>query len=201
MTNRICTACSAELEPQAKFCPDCGARSPALEAPPAPAAAPAAVAVAPPPPPATAPTPVAAPPTPAAAPAAVAVAPPPPPPAAAPTPMATPPAPAAAPAPVAVATPPPPAAAAPPAPDTAKPAQNNTYLGVFGYVITMLALSLPVIGIVLAFVWAFGAKTNLARKNFCRGVLILSGLFLILAIIGFVANYSALMALIQLLLE
>jgi ABC-type sugar transport system permease subunit len=84
--------------------------------------------------------------------------------------------------------------------NVAKPAQNNSQLSVLGYVLTMLALSLPIIGIILAFVWAFGAKTNLARKNFCRAVLILSGMFLLITIVGVVANYSALAELIGLLL-
>ena len=135
MTKTICAACSAELESQAKFCPDCGAPIPE------------AVVPQPQPP-----------------------------------------------------YQPPPQAVAPP-PAFAKPAEINPQLSVFGYLITMLALSIPIVGIILTLVWAFGAKTNPVRKNYCRAVLILSGLFLLLAIIGFVVNYSALMGLITVLLE
>ncbi len=135
MTKTICTACNAELESEAKFCPDCGSPIPAAAAPqPQPSYQP------------------------------------------------------------------PPQAAAPP-PTLAKTAENNAQLGVFGYVLTMLALSIPIIGVILTFVWAFGAKTNRARKNYCRAVLIVGGLFLLLAIVGFVVNYSALMELITVLLE
>ena len=144
MTKIICTACSAELESEAKFCPDCGVRIP-IPVPTAPR-----------------PQTYQAPPPQAAAPIFT---------------------------------------AAVPVSVIAKPAENNVQLSVFGYVLTMLALSVPIIGIILAFVWAFGAKTNRARKNYCRAVLIISGMFLLLAIIGFVANYSALIQLIKLLLE
>ncbi|HHU79575.1 MAG: hypothetical protein ACOX27_00935 [Caldicoprobacterales bacterium] len=80
-----------------------------------------------------------------------------------------------------------------------KKSKDNTHLGVFGYVITMLALMVPILGIILVFVWAFGAKTNLARKNYCRAVLVVSGIFLALSITGFIMNYSALMELFRVL--
>jgi cation transport ATPase len=82
-----------------------------------------------------------------------------------------------------------------------KKSKDNTQLGVFGYVITMLALSVPILGLILVFVWAFGAKTNLARKNFCRGVLIVSGIFLALAVTGFILNYNAWMGFMEVLME
>jgi len=94
----------------------------------------------------------------------------------------------------------PPQAVNPP-PALANSAENNGQLGVFGYVITILALLLPIVGVILAFVWAFGTKTNRARKNLCRAVIIVGGLFLLLAIVSFIVNYSAFMELITVLLE
>ncbi|HCS73446.1 MAG TPA: hypothetical protein DIW17_06185 [Clostridiales bacterium] len=68
-----------------------------------------------------------------------------------------------------------------PAQTAAKAASNET-LGVFGYILTMLGLSIPIVGIILVFVWAFGANTNLARKNFSRAVLILGVIGIVFAI-------------------
>lgn len=79
--------------------------------------------------------------------------------------------------------------------------KDNTQLSVFGYVITMLALSVPVLGIILVFVWAFGSKTNLARKNYSRAIFVISGIFLVLIITGFILNYNALMGLMRVLME
>ncbi|HHU50061.1 MAG: hypothetical protein ACOYEH_09850 [Caldicoprobacterales bacterium] len=73
-----------------------------------------------------------------------------------------------------------------------KRSKDNTQLGVFGYVATMLALMVPILGIILVFVWAFGSKTNLARKNYCRAVLVVAGIFLVLGIAGLVLSYNAL---------
>ncbi len=79
------------------------------------------------------------------------------------------------------------------APVMAKPVGPNTQLSVMGYVLTMLAISVPIIGVILTFVWAFGSKTNRARKNYCRAVLVLAGLSLLLVIVFFALNYSTFM--------
>ena len=159
MTKTACSVCNAALEPEAKFCPDCGARV-AEQAPP-------------PPPPVSQPVqqqPAYQPPQPVYQ---------------APQPQ------------VAVATP----APAPAPAVIAAPVADNTQLSVFGYILTMLGISIPIVGMILTFVWAFGSKTNKARKNYCRAVLILTAIFLLLTIVGIVTSASTLMPLIEILFE
>lgn len=52
--------------------------------------------------------------------------------------------------------------------------------------ITMLILAIPVVGIIMHFVWAFSDGGNLGRRNFCRAALLwvalgitLAGLFVV----------------------
>ena len=154
MTKTVCPVCNAALEPEAKFCPDCGARVAEQAPPPPPPSQPVQQPAYQPPQPVYQTQPQVAVAAPAPAPA--------------------------------------PAAAAP---------VVETQLSVFGYILTMLGISLPIIGIILTFVWAFGAKTNKARKNYCRAVLILTGIFLLLTIVGIVTSASTLMPLIEILFE
>ena len=78
---------------------------------------------------------------------------------------------------------------------------SNEALSVFGYVLTMLALAVPIVGIILIFVWAFGANTNLARKNYSRAVLIMALVFIVISITLAVSLSSALIPLIEVLSE
>jgi uncharacterized membrane protein len=53
-------------------------------------------------------------------------------------------------------------------------------LGWFG---TLLVLIVPIVGLVLYFVWAFGTGGNLNRRNYCRASLIMMAISLVLSII------------------
>lgn len=48
------------------------------------------------------------------------------------------------------------------------------------WVLTLLALMIPCAGIVLYFVWAFGSRGNINRRNFCRAQLAILGVVLVL---------------------
>jgi hypothetical protein len=52
--------------------------------------------------------------------------------------------------------------------------------------VTLLILALPLVGLVMHFVWAFG-DGNIGRKNFCRAALLWLAIALCLAIVGLVA--------------
>jgi len=52
---------------------------------------------------------------------------------------------------------------------------------------TLIVLIVPILGIVLYFVWAFGTGGNLNRRNYCRAVLIMMAISLVLGIIFSVA--------------
>ena len=51
--------------------------------------------------------------------------------------------------------------------------------------VTLLILGLPVVGIVMYFVWAFGSG-NMGRRNFCRAALLWLAVAACLAIIGLI---------------
>jgi hypothetical protein len=52
--------------------------------------------------------------------------------------------------------------------------------------VTMLILALPLVGLVMHFVWAFG-DGNVNRKNFCRAALLWLAIGLSLAILSLIA--------------
>ncbi len=52
--------------------------------------------------------------------------------------------------------------------------------------VTVLILGLPIIGLVMHFVWAFGAG-NISRRNFCRAVLLWMAIAFGLAVIVLMA--------------
>lgn len=54
--------------------------------------------------------------------------------------------------------------------------------------VTLLVLAIPLIGLIMHFVWAFGGGNNLGRQNFCRATLLLIALVFCLgiaALVGF----------------
>lgn len=68
--------------------------------------------------------------------------------------------------------------------------QNNTQvMSVKDWVITLLLTAIPLVGIILLFVWAFGNDGNKIRQNWAKGNLILVaiilGLYLLFAILFF----------------
>lgn len=61
--------------------------------------------------------------------------------------------------------------------------QKSEPMSVGDYLLTMLALLIPCVGIVLYFVWAFGKDGNINRKNFCRAYLIIFAISIVLGMI------------------
>jgi len=67
----------------------------------------------------------------------------------------------------------PPAAYAATAPAGSEPLRVGQYIGMF------LLLCIPILNIILLFVWGFGGSVNLNKKNFARASLILSAVMLV----------------------
>lgn len=57
-------------------------------------------------------------------------------------------------------------------------------LSVGQYIKMFLLMGIPILNIILLFVWSFGSAANLNRKNFARASLILAAIMLILYIIA-----------------
>ncbi len=54
------------------------------------------------------------------------------------------------------------------------------------WLLTILAGLVPCVGIVLYFIWAFGANTNINRKNYSRAMLIVMAVVIVLYTLFFV---------------
>lgn len=65
------------------------------------------------------------------------------------------------------------------------PIEDTTPLSVGQWMLTTLVLALPCVGLIMAFVWAFG-DGNVNRKNFCRSWLIWQAIAIGLVIILYV---------------
>lgn len=64
--------------------------------------------------------------------------------------------------------------------------------GVGGWLITMILLCIPIVNIILAFVWAFSGSVNKNKKNFAIAWLIM----MIISIIISIVLYASIMAMI-----
>ena len=86
----------------------------------------------------------------------------------------------------------PPVQTAPPRPQGYAPAQPRSYpgqpasepLSVGQYIGMFLLLCVPLLNIILLFVWSFGGSVNLNRKNFARASLIISAVMVLLWIVA-----------------
>lgn len=77
--------------------------------------------------------------------------------------------------------------AAPPAAYYQQPAYGaadlNKPLSVGGYILTFLVMAIPLVGIIMTFVWAFGSNANINRRNYCRALLIIALIMIVLTIV------------------
>ena len=69
------------------------------------------------------------------------------------------------------------------------PAQSSPYavLSSWGFVGSMLLMSIPVVGFILTIVWASGGVVNLNRRNLARGYLLLMAIGVVIYILVAIA--------------
>ncbi|MEL7624368.1 MAG: zinc ribbon domain-containing protein [Clostridiales bacterium] len=77
------------------------------------------------------------------------------------------------------------AAASAAAPSYGRPA-NPPPMGVIGYFLTMLVFYIPIVGLVLACVWAFGQNPNQSRKNFARAQILVWALLILILVVSII---------------
>lgn len=69
----------------------------------------------------------------------------------------------------------------------------NTIVTVKDWVITYFIMCIPIVNIVMLFVWAFGDNTNESKRNWAIAGLVLAVIFIvlyaILAVLGVAANF------------
>lgn len=71
-----------------------------------------------------------------------------------------------------------------------KPA-STTPLPVWKYIGIFLLMGIPILGIIMIFVWAFGSSCNQNTKNFARAVLIMSLIAVVLTVIGYFTIWTS----------
>ena len=62
-------------------------------------------------------------------------------------------------------------------------AGQNAVISTVEWFGTLIVLIVPILGIVLYFIWAFGSGGNPNRRNYCRAALIMMAISLVLGII------------------
>lgn len=80
-----------------------------------------------------------------------------------------------------------------------KTGENNLYaqdpitkpMSFGDWIKTLLLQIIPIVNIILLFVWAFGSRTNLNKKNFSRAYLLLMAIVLVLYFVIFVLILSS----------
>lgn len=80
-----------------------------------------------------------------------------------------------------------PAAASGGAPQTAlayTPQPGAEPLSVGQYIVTLLLICVPILGIILLFKWSFGKAVNLNKKNMARAYLIFFAVWFVLILVG-----------------
>lgn len=76
-------------------------------------------------------------------------------------------------------------------------AVTNQPISVGDWFITMLITAVPIVGIVMLFVWAFGNGTNVTKANWAKAMLlwmliggVITVLFMVLFFAAFMSRYS-----------
>jgi uncharacterized membrane protein YdjX (TVP38/TMEM64 family) len=64
--------------------------------------------------------------------------------------------------------------------------RNTSVMSIQDWIITILITSIPVVNIIMLFVWAFGSDTNENKKNWAKATLIWLAIMFVLYMIIFV---------------
>jgi uncharacterized membrane protein YqjE len=73
--------------------------------------------------------------------------------------------------------------------------KNNDAIPVGDWMLTLFLTAIPIVGIILLFVWAFGSNTQPSKANWAKAALIWLAIIIVLNILGFVIFGSLLMSL------
>ena len=72
---------------------------------------------------------------------------------------------------------------------------NQEVMSFKDWLITLLILMIPCVNIIMMFVWAFG-DGNENRKNYCRAVLVVSAIIIVIYFISFMLFGAAMLSLV-----
>lgn len=61
------------------------------------------------------------------------------------------------------------------------------------WIITLIVLAIPIVGIVMLFVWGFSGSTPPSKQNYCRAALIIAlAMFVLVFLIAIMGGFAAL---------
>jgi heme/copper-type cytochrome/quinol oxidase subunit 2 len=72
------------------------------------------------------------------------------------------------------------------------PRDSTVSLG--DWIITLIVLAIPIVGLIMLFVWGFSGDSNPSKRNYCRAVLIFWLIALVLFILFMVLFGAAMMS-------
>lgn len=74
-------------------------------------------------------------------------------------------------------------------------ARESSPVSLGDWIITLIVLAIPIVGIVMLFVWGFSSSTHPSKQNYCRAVLIFALVaFVLVFVIGVMGGFAALFA-------
>jgi hypothetical protein len=72
--------------------------------------------------------------------------------------------------------------------------QNAPVISLKEWMITMLLMAIPVVNIIMLFVWGFGGGANPSKANYAKAALIWMAIGIVLYVIFFVFIFGAIMS-------
>lgn len=74
-------------------------------------------------------------------------------------------------------------------------ARESAPVSLGDWILTLIILAIPIVGLVMLFVWGFSSSTQPSKQNFCRASLILYLIALVLVfLIAIMGGFAALFA-------
>ena len=64
--------------------------------------------------------------------------------------------------------------------------ENTNHVSTKDWIITILISAIPVVNIIMLFIWGFGGNTNPSKANWAKAALIWMAIAIVLNIIGFI---------------
>ncbi|MCL9659138.1 hypothetical protein SK066_16370 [Paenibacillus hunanensis] len=75
-----------------------------------------------------------------------------------------------------------------------QPGQPAPVISVKEWMITLLLLAIPLVNLIMLFIWAFGGGTNISKSNYAKAALLWAAIWIVVYIIFFVLFGAAMFA-------
>lgn len=74
-------------------------------------------------------------------------------------------------------------------------ANESSPVSLGDWILTLIVLAIPIVGIVMLFVWGFSSGTHPSKQNYCRATLILFAvMFALMVVFATMGGFAALFA-------